>query len=58
MYTTFEQAHGLTKWYIGAVTKSESYSADFRSFRRKNKRFPKELPTLLFVGGSAGTRGL
>ena len=45
MYTTFEQAHGLTKSaHIGAVTKGHrSYSANFRSFRRKNKRFPKRL---------------
>lgn len=58
MYSTFEQAKGLTKVeHVGAVTKVGTQKVaepdemvDIRS------RFDKKLPTLLFVGGSAGAR--
>ena len=57
MYTTFEQAHGLTKSeHIGAVTKvSRSYiRTTSEVLEEKTQGFQKDLPTLLFVGGSAG----
>lgn len=58
MYSTFEQAEGLSKVeHVGAVTKVGAQKAeepdeiiDIRS------HFDKKLPTLLFVGGSAGAR--
>ena len=58
MYTTFEQAHGLTKSvHIGAVTKvTDHIPATSQVLEEKTKGFNKELPTLLFVGGSAGAR--
>ena len=58
MYTTFEQAHGLTKSaHIGAVTKvTDHISPTSEVLEEKTKGFRKELPTLLFVGGSAGAR--
>ena len=55
----FEQAHGLTKSeHIGAVTKvTDHIPPTSEVFRRKNKKVSeKTLPTLLFVGGSAGAR--
>ena len=58
MYTTFEQAHGLSKSvHIGAVTKvTDHIPATSQVLEEKTKGFNKELPTLLFVGGSAGAR--
>ena len=58
MYTTFEQAHGLTKSeHIGAVTKvTDHIPPTSEVLEEKTKGFRKELPTLLFVGGSAGAR--
>ena len=58
MYTTFEQAHGLTKSeHIGAVTKvTDHIPPTSEVLEEKTKGFRKDLPTLLFVGGSAGAR--
>jgi len=58
VYTTFEQAHGLTKSeHIGAVTKvTDHIPPTSEVLEEKTKGFRKELPTLLFVGGSAGAR--
>ena len=58
MYTTFEQAHGLTKSaHIGAVTKvTDHIPPTSEELEEKTKGFRKDLSTLLFVGGSAGAR--
>ena len=58
MYTTFEQAHGLTKSaHIGAVTKvTDHIPTTSEELEEKTQGFQKDLPTLLFVGGSAGAR--
>lgn len=58
MYTTFEQAHGLTKSaHIGAVTKvTDHIPTTSEVLEEKTQGFQKDLPTLLFVGGSAGAR--
>lgn len=58
MYSTFEQASSLTKVeHVGAVTKvsgpvmeEPEEMVDIRTY------FDSKLPTLLFVGGSAGAR--
>ncbi len=58
MYSTFEQASSLTKVeHVGAVTKvsgpvieEPEEMVDIRTY------FNEKLPTLLFVGGSAGAR--
>ena len=58
MYSTFEQAHSLTKIeHIGAVTKvgaKEIVSTE--QLQRIQQHFDENLPTLLFVGGSAGAK--
>ena len=54
MYTTFEQAHGLTKSeHIGAVTKvTDHIPPTSEELEEKTQGFPKkDLPTILFVGG-------
>ena len=58
MYTTFEQAHVLTKSaHIGAVTKvTDHIPTTSEELEEKTQGFQKDLPTLLFVGGSAGAR--
>lgn len=62
MYTTFEQAKGLTKAkHVGAITKvgvkkavlSQTDSAELDQIK---KNFNPSLKTLLFIGGSAGAR--
>lgn len=58
MYSTFEQAHALTKIeHVGAVTKvGEKITAPNEQVQRIQQHFDKNLPTLLFVGGSAGAK--
>ena len=58
MYSTFEQAHALTKIeHVGAVTKvGEKITAPNEQIQRIQQHFDKNLPTLLFVGGSAGAK--
>ncbi|MGT2845765.1 UDP-N-acetylglucosamine--N-acetylmuramyl-(pentapeptide) pyrophosphoryl-undecaprenol N-acetylglucosamine transferase [Streptococcus massiliensis] len=58
MYSTFEQAHSLTKVeHVGAVTKVASENlAPNQEVEEILAHFDKELPTLLFVGGSAGAK--
>ena len=58
MYTTFEQAHGLTKAkHVGAITKVGSKVAyDESKIEDIKKHFNPDLKTLLFIGGSAGAR--
>lgn len=58
MYTTFEQAPGLTKAeHVGAVTKvsprAAQAPAELEDIRR---HMDSQLPTLLFVGGSGGAK--
>lgn len=58
MYSTFEQAHALTKIeHVGAVTKvGEKTTAPNEQIQAIRQRFDENLPTLLFVGGSAGAK--
>lgn len=59
MYSTFEQAHSLTKIEaIGAVTKvgAEKKQKDFPILEKIREQFDPTIPTLLFVGGSAGAK--
>ncbi|MFC3928226.1 UDP-N-acetylglucosamine--N-acetylmuramyl-(pentapeptide) pyrophosphoryl-undecaprenol N-acetylglucosamine transferase [Streptococcus caprae] len=58
MYTTFEQAHGLTKAkHVGAVTKvGSSQTYDEAELATIKAQFDEQLPTLLFIGGSAGAK--
>ena len=58
MYATFEQPSSLTKIeHIGAVTKVGGQKSVLpRELEEIRQYFDKELPTLLFVGGSAGAK--
>ncbi|MCY7016530.1 UDP-N-acetylglucosamine--N-acetylmuramyl-(pentapeptide) pyrophosphoryl-undecaprenol N-acetylglucosamine transferase [Streptococcus sanguinis] len=58
MYATFEQSSSLTKIeHVGAVTKVGSQeSVPPQELEEIRQYFDKELPTLLFVGGSAGAK--
>ena len=58
MYATFEQSSSLTKIeHIGAVTKvGNQESVAPQELGEIRQYFDKELPTLLFVGGSAGAK--
>lgn len=57
MYTTFEQEHGLSKAkHVGAVTKVASQGTAQSSVAEIASHFDPSLPTLLFIGGSAGAR--
>ena len=58
MYATFEQPSSLTKIeHVGAVTKVGGQKSVLpRELEEICQYFDKELPTLLFVGGSAGAK--
>ena len=58
MYATFEQSSSLTKIeHVGAVTKvGNQESVAPQELEEIRQYFDKELPTLLFVGGSAGAK--
>ena len=58
MYATFEQPSSLTKIeHVGAVTKVGSQeSVPPQELEEIRQYFNRELPTLLFVGGSAGAK--
>ncbi|MGT2710947.1 UDP-N-acetylglucosamine--N-acetylmuramyl-(pentapeptide) pyrophosphoryl-undecaprenol N-acetylglucosamine transferase [Streptococcus oriscaviae] len=58
MYSTFEQAASLTKVkHVGAVTKvGHSHKVTPIQLPEILSQFDKELPTLLFVGGSGGAK--
>ena len=58
MYATFEQPSSLTKIeHVGAVTKVGGTKSDLpQELEEIRQYFDKELPTLLFVGGSAGAK--
>ena len=58
MYATFEQSSSLTKIeHVGAVTKVGSQESVLpQELEEIRQYFDKELPTLLFVGGSAGAK--
>lgn len=58
MYATFEQPHSLSKVeHVGAVTKVSSHvQKESKELIGIQKQFDQHLPTLLFVGGSAGAR--
>ena len=58
MYATFEQPSSLTKIeHVGAVTKVGSQeSVPPQELEEIRQYFDKELPILLFVGGSAGAK--
>ena len=58
MYTTFEQAEGLTKAkHVGAITKVGSkVDYDESKIEEIKNHFDPNLKTLLFIGGSAGAR--
>lgn len=58
MYATFEQSSSLTKIeHVGAVTKvGNQESVAPQELGEIRQYFDKELPTLLFVGGSAGAK--
>lgn len=58
MYSTFEQPHSLTKIkHVGAVTKvTQAENVIALKMPEIVAHFDKELPTLLFVGGSAGAK--
>lgn len=58
MYATFEQSSSLTKIeHVGAVTKvGNQESVPPQELEEIRQYFDKELPTLLFVGGSAGAK--
>ena len=58
MYATFEQSSSLTKIeHIGAVTKVGNQESVLpQELEEIRQYFDKELPTLLFVGGSAGAK--
>ena len=58
MYATFEQSSSLTKIeHVGAVTKVGGQKSVLpRELEEIRQYFDKELPTLLFVGGSAGAK--
>ena len=58
MYATFEQSSSLTKIeHVGAVTKvGNQESVLQQELEEIRQYFDKELPTLLFVGGSAGAK--
>ena len=58
MYATFEQSSSLTKIeHIGAVTKvGNQESVAPQELEEIRQYFDKGLPTLLFVGGSAGAK--
>lgn len=58
MYATFEQSSSLTKIeHVGAVTKvGDQESVAPQELEEIRQYFDKELPTLLFVGGSAGAK--
>ena len=58
MYATFEQSSSLTKIeHVGAVTKVGSQeSVPPQELEEIRQYFDKELPILLFVGGSAGAK--
>ena len=58
MYATFEQSSSLTKIeHVGAVTKVGNQESVLpQELEEIRQYFDKELPTLLFVGGSAGAK--
>lgn len=58
MYATFEQSSSLTKIeHVGAVTKVGNQESVLpQELVEIRQYFDKELPTLLFVGGSAGAK--
>lgn len=58
MYATFEQPSSLTKIeHVGAVTKVGNQESVLpQELEEILQYFDKELPTLLFVGGSAGAK--
>ena len=58
MYSTFEQASGLAKVeHVGAVTKvSDQKTSEPDELVDIQTHFDLKLPTVLFVGGSAGAR--
>ena len=58
MYATFEQSSSLTKIeHVGAVTKvGNQESVPPQELEEIRQYFDKELPILLFVGGSAGAK--
>ena len=58
MFTTFEQAKGLVKaQHVGAVTKVNQEQVPIPvELEAVFAQFDPQLPTLLFVGGSAGAR--
>ncbi|MFS1664555.1 UDP-N-acetylglucosamine--N-acetylmuramyl-(pentapeptide) pyrophosphoryl-undecaprenol N-acetylglucosamine transferase [Streptococcus sp. zg-JUN1979] len=58
MYSTFEQPEGLTKVkHVGAITKikSETFPVS-EDLAKIQEFFDSHLPTLLFIGGSAGAK--
>ncbi|KXT73754.1 transferase [Streptococcus sp. DD10] len=58
MYATFEQTSGLAKVkHVGAVTKvADKGEYDSQQIEKIKQYFDEKLPTILFVGGSAGAR--
>ena len=58
MYATFEQSSSLTKIeHVGAVTKVGNQESVLpQELEEIRQYFDNELPTLLFVGGSAGAK--
>ncbi|KXT79285.1 UDP-N-acetylglucosamine--N-acetylmuramyl-(pentapeptide) pyrophosphoryl-undecaprenol N-acetylglucosamine transferase [Streptococcus sp. DD13] len=58
MYTTFEQPKGLVKaQHVGAITKVKADEKETHHVPQEVLDvFDKELPTVLFVGGSAGAK--
>ncbi|GGE34176.1 UDP-N-acetylglucosamine--N-acetylmuramyl-(pentapeptide) pyrophosphoryl-undecaprenol N-acetylglucosamine transferase [Streptococcus himalayensis] len=58
MYATFEQPASLRKVeHVGAVTKIDSRREQMpASLKEITAQFSEDLPTLLFVGGSAGAK--
>lgn len=57
MYTTFEQDHALNKVrHVGAVTKVSPSDVKDPKLGEITSHFDSRLPTLLFIGGSAGAK--
>ncbi|EHJ55965.1 hypothetical protein HMPREF9318_01399 [Streptococcus urinalis FB127-CNA-2] len=57
MYTTFDQSNSSSKMkHVGAITKISDDKADFSLIADILDYFDPNLPTLLFVGGSAGAK--
>ena len=58
MYSTFDQEHSLTKIeHVGAVTKVRGTKTEEpRELIDIRRHFNENLPTILFIGGSAGAK--